>query len=83
MVGTIHSYLYLILSNPLRVTFSSTLAVTTSGITNLTYDIVTCQAIYGFMAFGMNSTIWIVDSLLIARGSSLYLFRDNVVFLIL
>ncbi|KAK7684989.1 hypothetical protein QCA50_011824 [Cerrena zonata] len=61
----------------------STLAVTTSGITNLTYDMVTCQAIYGFMAFGMNSTIWIVDSLLIARVSTLYNLSRNVAYSLL
>lgn len=47
--------------------------VTTSEVTRLTYGIVTCQALYGFTTFGTNSSVWIVDSLLIARGEFQFL----------
>ena len=44
---------------------------TTSAVSNITFSLITCRGLYGFMVFGINSTIWLTDLLLIARGVSM------------
>ncbi|KAK7686673.1 hypothetical protein QCA50_010273 [Cerrena zonata] len=74
------AYLYLRFSPILLL--GAALTATTSGDSDVTYNMVTCQVFYGFMVFGMNMSVWVVDSLLIARVSALYYLSRKVSYIL-